>query len=83
VWSFERAGEKSLRAVRSDNRTRWHSYPEFILDISRPSAGRATALVHAGGNPGPLIGRGETRVWTRRQDGSWEETREVVSQWIS
>ncbi len=83
VWGFQRADAEHLRAVRSDRETRSSSYPEHILEISRPSAGSRTAFVHAGGHPAPLVGYGETKVWIQQDDGSWVETDEVVSSWIS
>ncbi len=83
IWSFQRADENHLRAVRSDLETRSSSYPEYILDISRPSAGRDSAFVHAGEHPAPLIGYGETKLWMHPEDGRWVETDDLVSSWIS
>ena len=70
IWCFQRVDEEHLRAVHTDRETRWSSYPEYILDISRPSAGSEIAFLHAGDNPAPLIGYGETRVWIHQEDGS-------------
>lgn len=77
-WSFERTDDKHFRATRGNP-----EYPHFILDISRPSVGTDMAWVLAGENPAPMIGYGEIKVWVRQEDGSWIETDEVVSAWIS
>ena len=77
-WAFKRVDDEHFMAARGEP-----EYPHFILDVSRPSVGTELAWVHAGDNPAPLIGRGETRVWVRQKDESWAETNEVVSRWIS
>jgi hypothetical protein len=77
-WVLERVDAKHFRANRGEPK-----YPHFILDMSRPSVSTNLAWVHAGDNPAPLIGYGETRVWVRQEDGGWSETDEVVSTWIS
>ncbi len=82
-WYFERIDHKHLRAVQGDRETGYQFCPHYILDISRPSVKTTTALVHAGSHPAPLFGYGESRVWRHQADGSWTETDEVVSGWIS
>ena len=81
-WTFERVDEQHFRANIGEVQFPGN-WPHFILDKSRPSVGTKLAWVHAGDNPAPLIGYGETRVWVRQEDGGWSKTDEVVSTWIS
>jgi hypothetical protein len=81
-WRFEPNQAGGLKPIQLEGEAS-ELYPEFILEISRPSAGKTTAVVHAGDNPAPLIGYGETIVWKRQPDGSWEGTTERISSWIS
>ena len=81
-WRFQTSASGGLEPVRIEGETN-NLYPEFFLEISRPSAGQMKAIVHAGDNPAPLIGYGEAFVWERQPDGSWEKTKERVSIWIS
>ena len=59
------------------------AWVQDILEVSRPSLGVSAALVHAGMSAPLNAGSGETRLWIRAADGTWTETDEVVSQWLS
>ncbi len=96
AWRFERDGDDRLRAVSiglEDDDPRAPEpgedpfgegrYPLSHLDVERPSAGRDSALVHAGSLYGPLAGSGATRRWRREPGAGWRETEEPVSFWIS
>lgn len=78
AWTLERVDGQHFKAVSGEP-----EYPHFILDISRPSVGTDVAWVHSGDQATPLAGGGETTVWKRQPDGSWIETGEVVSSWVS
>jgi len=54
-----------------------------MIDIQRPSLGNSNALVHAGTSIPLNMGQGETRRWSRDENGSWFETGEIVFNWIS
>jgi hypothetical protein len=83
TWRFSRMGGKGLRAIRSRRKSSASDYPIHILDISRPSVNTTQAYVHAGRSPAPLIGGGETRLWTRQENGEWIETDQIVSSWVT
>ena len=80
-WHFERTDGGSLKPIPIEHEVSWQLYPEHILHVSRPSASQKTAIVHAGSNPAPLIGGGQTNVWKRQVDGSWIEADEVITAW--
>jgi hypothetical protein len=82
-WRFEPNDSDSLKPVLIQGEDIGRLFPEFILEISRPSAGQTTPIVHAGDNPAPLIGYGETHAWERQPDGSLNETTEWISSWRS
>jgi len=58
-------------------------YPFLYLDIERPSAGRDSALVHAGRQFALLAGSGSTRRWERAAGAGWGETDDLLLSWIS
>ncbi len=82
-WRLERTSDGSLTPVPVKGAASRKLYPWYILHVTRPSAGRASAIVHAGSNPAPLIGGGESRVWKRRAATKWIETKKVVSSWVT
>jgi hypothetical protein len=59
------------------------SWVQDLLEVSRPSLGEGTALVHAGMSAPVNVGSGETRLWARPEDGLWIETDEVVARWMA
>lgn len=58
-------------------------YPFLYLDIERPSAGRDSALVHAGRQFALLARSGSTRRWERAAGAGWGETDDLLLSWIS
>lgn len=88
LWCFERVDADHLRSTRCPEEVRSmapdETIPEFlILDVSRPSANENRAYVHSGFRGQGLIGEGETHVWVRRLDGTWSETAESLTGWMS
>ena len=77
-WAFERVDDEHFKPIPGEA-----EYPHFLVDISRPSADTDMAWVHAGYHGAPLAGGGDTTPWKRQSDGSWIDTGEVVSEWIS
>ena len=59
------------------------AWVQDILEVSRPSLGERTALVHVGMSAPVNAGSGETRLWERAADGTWVETDEIVSRWFA
>lgn len=59
------------------------SWVRDYLDVSRPSHNHKKALVHKGMSIPPNAGSGETHYWEKNEDGSWVETKEVFSHWLS
>lgn len=53
------------------------------LDVSRPSKGETRALVHSGTSAPFNVGTGETRYWVLDENGTWMETAEVFSRWLT
>jgi hypothetical protein len=53
------------------------------LDLSRPSKGEKGALVHSGTSAPFNVGTGETRYWVLDENGTWTETGEVFSRWLT
>jgi hypothetical protein len=53
------------------------------LEISRPSNKIGKALVHKGFTSPPNVGAGQTRYWIPKEDGSWIETDDIYSQWLT
>ncbi len=53
------------------------------IDISRPSKGEESVLVHKGVSMPPNAGEGKTCYWERGEGGEWRETEKVFSRWLS
>lgn len=77
-WTLEKADNEHLRACQE----RLEFY-DYILEVSRPSVGVETVLVHNGSLPAPLIGHGEIKIWLRQENGDWTETEKVITSWFS
>jgi hypothetical protein len=82
-WLLIRTFESEILPIPIEHMYAWYLYPQHILQVSRPSAGQATAIVHEGSNEAPLSGRGEARIWKPQADGTWIETDDVVARWYS
>ena len=99
TWCFERVDTGHLRVVQCEDRPQTSfmfalvtdtstSDPDLYrgrmyLDVSRPSQGEERALVHWGISTPPNAGTGETRYWQVNDKGTWEETTETVSRWLT
>ena len=59
------------------------TWVQDILEVSRPSLSVSAALVHVGMLAPLNAGSGETRLWQRASNGTWIETDEVVSHWLT
>ena len=77
-WTLERTDDKRYKARRGIV-----DYPDYFLEISRPSSGADSARVHSGFQVFPRSGRGITTEWRHEPDGSWVETDNIVSAWVS
>ena len=77
-WVLERVDDQHFKVIQG-----WSEYGQFILDISRPSVGTDIVWVHSGSKVAPVAGYGMTTIWKRQPDGSWIDTGEIVSRWIS
>lgn len=78
-WTFHMDSSGKIESVGIVSRNEPDLYPEYVLQVSRPTVNQSVAIVTAGGNPTPLIGHIETRIWRRQAEKVWIETDEILS----
>lgn len=78
-WSFRKNDLGKIESIRIESGDESDLYPEYFLQVSRPSANQSFAIVCAGGNPAPLVGYIESRIWRRQNEKAWIETDEILT----